>query len=399
MASNSWQRNLAASFVAELLAMAAFTFVDPLIPLYIQKVGNLSTTEAAFWAGIAASGLGVAMFFVSPFWGILADRFGRKLMVLRAMFGGAIVLSLMGVAPNVYTVVILRWFQGLLTGSVAATTALVSSVAPAERRSFAIGIIMLAVFSGQSIGPLVGGFVADRIGYQFTFHMSGVFLLLGGIIMATLVNENFQKPAQSKTFSLRDMFRLSLSSKMLPLLTIMCLMSIGQALVAPITSLRVKELTASQAATVTGIIASFGGILAAISSIASGRLGDRISPPKIMAFSCFGIALFFLPPVWAETVGLFATSLILTGLVRGGLATSTNAMIGSSVAIEQQGIAYGLGQSASSLGGGVGPIIGGSLAGAMGLKPIFGIGAGVLTLSGILTLRWLKKQPAAGERR
>ncbi len=108
--------------------MAAFTFVDPLLPLYIQQVGGLTIKATAFWAEVAASGLGIAMFFISPLWGLLADRFGRKAMVLRAMFGGAVVLSLMSMAPNIYLIVVLRWMQGLVTGSVAAMTALASSI-------------------------------------------------------------------------------------------------------------------------------------------------------------------------------------------------------------------------------------------------------------------------------
>ncbi len=130
MAFSSWQKNLAANFAAELLAMAAFTFIDPLLPLYIQQVGRLTIKETAFWAELAASGLGVAMFVISPVWGLLADRFGRKPMVLRAMFGGAAVLSLMSMAPNIYLIVLLRCIQGLVTGSVAAMTALASGIVP-----------------------------------------------------------------------------------------------------------------------------------------------------------------------------------------------------------------------------------------------------------------------------
>ncbi|MEK7354707.1 MAG: MFS transporter [Chloroflexota bacterium] len=393
MTGTAWQRNLAVGFVSELLAMTAFTFVDPLIPLYIQKVGDLSVQQAAFWAGIAASGLGIAMFFISPVWGILADRFGRKPMVLRAMFGGAIVLTLMAFAPSVWAVVILRWFQGLLTGSVAAITALAASIVPRDRVSFAMGITMLAVFSGQSLGPIIGGFVADHYGYQVTFYLSGGFLLLGGMIVLLLLKEDFQKPLQSKIHPFRSMLSLSMSRQMLPLLAIMCLVSVGQSMVNPIISLRVKEINAlGRAATTSGLIFSLTGLMAAISSLIGGRLGERISLPKIMVFCIFGIGLLYLPLMWAATIAVFAVFMILTGLLRGGQATSTNSMVGSSVTKEEQGIAYGLGQSASSLGGGLGPLIGGGLAAAIGLQPIFAISAGIFIMSGFLTLRLLGRR-------
>jgi len=390
LTGTTWQRNLAVGFVSELLAMTAFTFVDPLIPLYIQKVGDLSIQQAAFWAGIAASGLGIAMFFISPVWGILADRYGRKPMVLRAMFGGAVVLTLMAFAPNVWVIVILRWFQGLLTGSVAAITALASSIAPRDRVSFAMGITMLAVFSGGSLGPIIGGFVADHYGYQTTFYLSGGFLLVGGMIVLFMLKEDFQRPIQSKINPFRGMVNLSMSKQMLPLLAIMCLVSVGQSMVNPIISLRVKEINAlGKAATTSGLIFSLTGVMAAISSLIGGRLGQRISLPKIMAFCIFVIGLLYLPMMWAGTIGLFAVFIILTGLLRGGQATSTNSLVGQSVTKEEQGIAYGLGQSASSLGGGMGPLIGGALAGALGLSPIFAISAGIFIISGFLTMRLL----------
>ena len=392
MTGTTWQRNLAVGFVSELLAMTAFTFVDPLIPLYIQKTGGLNTQEAAFWAGIAASGLGITMFFISPVWGMLADRFGRKPMVLRSMFGGAVVLTLMAFAPNVWAIIILRWFQGLLTGSVAAITALASGIAPRERMSFAMGVVMLAVFSGQSIGPIIGGFVADKFGYQVTFYMSGAFLLLGGTIVLLFLKEGFQRPTHSTTNSLRGMLRLSMSRQMLPLLAIMCFISIGQAMVNPIISLRVKEIiVAGKAATTSGLIFSLMGMMAAVSSLVFGRLGQRISLPRIMAFCVFGIGLLYLPLMWAVKIGVFAVFLILTGLLRGGQATSTNSLVGASVTREEQGIAYGLAQSANALGGGVGPLIGGALATAVGLQPIFAISAGIFILSGFLTLRLLPR--------
>ncbi len=399
MVSASWQKNLAANFAAELLAMAAFTFVDPLLPLYIQQVGSLTTKEAAFWSGMAASGLGIAMFFISPLWGLLADRFGRKSMVLRAMFGGAVILSLMSLAPNIYVIIVLRWLQGLVTGSVAAMTALASSIVPRNRMSLAMGVIMLAVFSGQTLGPLLGGFIADHLGYRATFYASAGFLILAGLTVLVLVKEHFERPPQSQSSSPRSMLHLAMSREMRPLLVVICLLSIGRSTVAPIISLRVKELvTHGDAATAAGLTFSLIGIAAAVSSLVSGRLGEHVSLKKILAFSSIIIGLLYLPPIWAGSVGLLAVFLALTGLLWGGLTTSSNTLVGLSVAQGQQGIAYGLSQSASALGMGIGPLLGGSLAAAAGLRPIFALAAGLYLIVGLLTIYWLfRHQPEKRE--
>lgn len=370
--------------------MAAFSFVDPLLPLYIQQVGGFTTKEAAFWSGTAASGMAVAMFLISPLWGLLADRFGRKAMVLRAMFGGAVILSLMSLAPNIYLIIVLRWLQGLVTGSVAAMMALASSLVPRNRMSFAMGVIMLAVFSGFGLGPLLGGLIADNLGYHATFYASGGFLLLAGLAVLILVKERFERPARGQTTSLRSMLRLAISRQMAPLLIVMCLLNMGQSTVMPIISLRVRELLPyGDAATAAGLTFSLIGLAAAISSLVSGRLGQRVNLKTILVFSSIAVGILYLPPIWAGSVGLLACFLALTGLLRGGLVTSSNAMVGLSVPEDQQGTAYGLSQSASSLGGALGPLIGGGLAKVVGLRPIFALATGLYIAAGLFAARWL----------
>jgi MFS transporter, DHA1 family, multidrug resistance protein len=396
LASSNWKRSLAVSFVGELLTMIAFNSLGPIMPLYIQRVGNLTVEKAAFWTGVSAGGQGILMFLISPIWGLIADRFGRKPMVLRAMFGGAIILSLVGFAPNLYVLMALLWLQGLILGTVPAMTALIGSIVPRERMSFAMGIIMLAIFSGQTLGPVCGGYIADHLGYHATFYMAGFFLFAASTSVLVLLREDFHKPPQEKTNSIRSMFRLAASNQMLPVLTILCSLSIAQSMANPMIPLRVSQInTIGNTPTVSGVILSLMGLTAAVSSLVFGQIGIRISLPKIMAFCCFIIGLLYFPLSWSGTIVMLATFLILTGLFQGGIATSTNSIVGLSVTQEQQGIAFGLSQSANSLGGGLGPIIGGSLAAVAGLQPIFSVAAGVFMISGFLTTRLLFKRSTA----
>ncbi len=124
----SWRRNLYVISIAEFVVIAGFGFVTPFMPLFIQKLGNFTNQEAAFWAGIATGSSGIAMFLSAPGWGIVADRWGRKPMVLRAQFGLAAVLTLAGLSPNVYYLIGLRFVQGVLGGTVPAASALVSAI-------------------------------------------------------------------------------------------------------------------------------------------------------------------------------------------------------------------------------------------------------------------------------
>jgi DHA1 family multidrug resistance protein-like MFS transporter len=390
LSPQSWQKNLAILFVAELLAMMAFSFVDPLVPLYIQKLGGFTTKQAAFWVGVAGSGMGVVMFIISPVWGMVADRVGRKLMLLRAMFGGALVLCLIGLAGSAHLVIGLRWMQGLLTGSVAASAALCATVAPRSRIPFAIGMIMVAVFVGGSLGPFLGGFVADHLGYKVTFFIAAALLLIGGLAVLVLIDEHFVRPPPGQGSSLRATFRLAVSPQMLPLLITLSMLNFGPSLVGPMTTLQIKDLNpAGQAATASGLTFSLMGLAAAVSSLVFGRLAERFRLQSILVFCCLAAGLLYLPPMWAGSITALAVFLALGGLFRGGISTSSNSIVGLSVPQGQEGIAYGLAQSAGAFGGGMGPLVGGMLVGAMGFRPVFGFAAAAYVGVGLFAGLWL----------
>jgi MFS family permease len=155
-------------------------------------------------------------------------------------------------------------------------------------------------------------------------------------------------------------------------------------MITPIISLFIRELDpGGMAATASGLAFCFMGVVAAISAIITGRLGGHITLKRILVISCLGTGLLYLPPMWAQTVTQLVIFIALTGLFKGGLMTSSNALIGLSVPRSQQGIAYGVAQSANALGNGLGPLIGGSLAPLIGLRSVFGVTGGLFMLIGV----------------
>ena len=379
--------------VAQLLVMVGFSFVFPFMPLFIEKLGHFTNQQAAFWAGIAEGASGVGMFIFSPLWGILADRSGRKPMVLRAMFGAAIVVTLIGISPNVPFLITMRFIQGALTGTIAAASALISSITPRDKMPLAMGLLMTTVYVGNSVGPLIGGMSADRFGYEATFFLTGGFLLAGGLIVLLLVDEKFERPDHKKGTPLQSIFHLAGSRQILPLLIIQFSLQAGPNMVAPILSLLMQQLNPSgEAATSTGIALGLASVIAAITATVAGRLASHISLKTILIYSCLGTCLIYLPPIFATTVPQLTTYVALRGLVNGGIMTSSYAILSLSVPADQQGIAFGVGQSANALGNGVGPIIGGSLGSSLGLKPVFAFTAGMYLLAGLLVIKVLPKR-------
>ena len=390
MPSEAWKRNLYTIFIAELIVIMGFSFVVPFLPLYIQEIGNLTTKEAAFWAGIAGSSASLAMFISSPIWGILADRWGRKPMVLRAMFGGGIVIAATGLVPNIYGIIALRFLQGLLSGTVAAASALVASTTPREKLPYAMGLLMVAVFGGNTFGPLLGGILADRFGYQATFFITGGMLFTGGLIVTFFVSEKFSPSTGERSASISGMMKLVRSKEMLPILGVSFALAAGPAIVSPIISLLIKEMSpGTKAATASGTAFFLMGLVATISSFVAGRIAQRVDLKKVLIVSCLGTGILYLPPMLAANVTQLLILVGMVALLKGGIMSTANTLVGLVAPPNQQGIAYGVNQSASSLGGAIGPLLGGALAPVIGLKPVFGATAGVYVVIGLLVARLL----------
>ena len=162
-------------------------------------------------------------------------------------------------------------------------------------------------------------------------------------------------------------------------------------MVSPIVPLLIKAFSVEgRPAMNSGLTFALMGLMAGISAYFAGRLARTISLKKILLFSCIGTGLLYLPPLSAGSVVQLAIFMGVTGLLTGGIITASSSLVSLSVPINQQGIAYGLSQSANSLGSGLGPLIGGSLAPIIGLKPVFAATSGLFVLVGILIMRLMR---------
>lgn len=395
MDPNPWRRNLYIIFAVEFLVLMSFSFAGPFMPMLIKSMGQFTERQAAFWTGIASAVSGLGMFITAPIWGIIADRWGRKLMVLRAMFGIAAVAALTALAPNVYWLVILRGVTGLFSGSIAAASALVASSTPREKIPFAMGILMVASYGGNVFGPLIGGVMADWMGYSNVFYVIGAVYFLGGLGILFLVKESFTPVPKDQLPDFRKLWKLARSREIAPLLIVLCILSIGPSMLGPVVPLFIQQLIANSpnstlsAASAAGLAMSLMGGVAVVSSLVAGNLGNRISMKNMLILACIGTGVLYLPPVFATSVFWFIVLMALRGLFNGGVMVPSNSLVSLSVSRVEQGMAYGLQSSANALGGGLGPLFGGALAAIFGLKIVFPIAAGLYIVAGFTVWKLL----------
>jgi DHA1 family multidrug resistance protein-like MFS transporter len=393
----SWKRNLYALWIAQTLVLTAFSFRDAFFPFYMEELGGLTNDQAAVWSGISMAGGALVMVIAAPIWGTVADRRGRKPMVLRSMWAAMITAFLMAFAMAPWQMVALRMIEGAFTGTVAACAALVASTAPKERMGYALGMIQTAVFVGASIGPFIGGVLADVIGYRATFITSAALFALGGVIVLLLVREHFvpvDRGSERGFAAIKAARSWLFTSTLIAMTSVLVLMRFTQMGSRPILPLYIEELggySDARAASLSGLSFGLMGLTSAISAMLLGRRGDRVGHQKILVACLIGVLVFYLPLAAVTSAWQIIALQGLFGFAIGGLLPSTNAIIVSSTPPERRGAIFGFTTSAGSLGAFAGPLIGAGLAATFGFRYAFAFLALILTIT-VACILWLYVQ-------
>ena len=395
----NWRRNLYAIWLAQLLAIIAFSLRAPFLPFFLGDLGLKTTEEQALWSGmINAFGAGT-MAITAPIWGVMADRYGRKPMLMRAQFAAFVTIGLMGFATAPWHLLALRMVEGAFTGTVTAATALVATSTPKARLGFGLGLIQTAVFSGSAFGPLVGGLLADGIGYRQTFFIASLMMLAGGLVTLFLVHENFTpQPKGARGQGAGTNWKLLLTPVLLGLTLTMVGVRFASSAVQPIMPLFVEELAGhltSASSSLAGVTLGVLGVTSAISSIYLGRQGDKRGHRTILIGCLLGSGLVYLPMALVQHPWQLIALQAVFGIFAGGTIPAANAMIANVTSPERRGAVFGLMASATSVGGFIGPLAGAGLAAGIGFRATFVV-CGMIMLSTVLVLLWTERKQRGG---
>lgn len=391
-----WKRNLYLTWFAQLLSILGFNFCVPFLPFFVMELGVTDERSVTVWASMLTAAPSILLIVFSPIWGYVADKYGRKPMVSRSMLAGAVAIFLMSKSTSVEQLLLLRLIQGMFTGTIAASMAMVSGMVPQERLGSSLGLMQTAVFCGTSFGPLLGGLAADALGLRTSFLVASGMLLTGVAIIVFFVQENFVRTAGEAKMrtSVFSNLRFMLNSKVLLAMsfTLFATQFSIKALV-PIAPLLVKQLSGNGTAlsTLSGLSISLTGMTAAISAAYLGKMGDKKGHGKVLLACAVGTSALFLAHIPADSVLYFLVVRALVGFTLGGILPAANSTIGSLVANEQRGRVYGVSSSASYLGNLLGPTLGGLSASYFGLRSVFVL-VSVLFIAVVLIVRYTVRQ-------
>ncbi len=385
-----WRRNLYILVSVQILSTAGFSLVFPFLPLYVKELGVATTGSIEFWSGLVFSSQALTMMFTAPIWGTIADRYGRKPMLIRASLGGAILVGAMGFAQNAEQLVVLRTIQGLVSGVIAASNALVAASTPPEKSGEALGLMQTGTWIGIAIGPLVGGVLGDAFGFRESFWITGVMLGLAAMAVIAWVKEDFT-PQESKDRPgfLSSYRALIHAPDMAGLYSSTFLFSLARSVTLPIAALFVLELMGPTAAvaTVTGMLMGFKAIVGSGSAVWLGKLGDRLGHPRVLLFGALLGVLLYIPQPFVTDAWQLVVLQALTGLVQGAMVPAIGALMNLRTPSGAKGAAYGLDNSVNAGGRMIAPMLGAAVAVWFGLRGVFALAGLVYVGSALVAWR------------
>jgi DHA1 family multidrug resistance protein-like MFS transporter len=376
----SWQGTLYIMCFAQMVSMIGFSSIFPFLPLYVQSLGTVSSLSVDLCTGLVFSGQAFSMMIASPIWGALADRWGRKPMVERAMFGGAVIIALMAFARSAEELVALRMVQGLITGVMGATNALVAATVPRGRAGYAMGLMQVAMGVGLGLGPVLGGIVADAYGYQAAFYITAALLAVAGLVVWIGVEEHFvaRESAGRASLQLFSAWRRIMSSQNVLLAFILRFINqMGRIIFIPILPLFVLSLidVPDKINSFTGIVIGASSAATAIFSIYLGRLGDRSGYRRIVIIGLLVTAFLFLLQA-VVTAGWQLLGLqVLYGVALGGIVPGISALLAVFSRQGDEGAVYGLDNAINSGARMIGPLLGVGISAWLGVRMVFGTAA------------------------
>ena len=393
----NWKRNLTVVWLGCFLTGAAFSLVMPFLPLYVEQLGVTGHSELNMWSGLVFSITFLFSAVASPLWGGLADRKGRKIMLLRSALGMGIVMLLMGLAQNIWQFLVLRALLGLLGGFIPNANALIATQIPRHKSGWALGTLSTGGVSGALLGPLAGGFLADNYGLRPVFFMTAAVLFICFMLTLFFIRENFTPVSKKEMLHVKEVFgSLKNRELVLSLFVTTLIIQVATGSIAPILTLYVRDLAGniSNIAFISGMIASFPGVAALMCAPRLGKLGDRIGPEKILIVALIVSVLLLIPMSFVQTPLQLGILRFLLGAADGALLPAVQTLLVYNSSNQIAGRIFSYNQSFRDIGNVTGPLIGAAVSANYGFRAVFCVTALVVLINAVYTGLSLRRSPA-----
>jgi MFS family permease len=368
-----WRRNLVVCLLGSFSTILAMTLMLPFLPIYVEQLGVSGHAAIVQWSGVAYGATFLSAGLVAPLWGHIGDRYGRKIMLVRASLGMAITMSLIGLSANIWQLVGLRLLAGVAGGYSSGAMILIAVQTPRERSAWALGVLSSGFMAGNLLGPLVGGSLPPLIGIRATFWCAGALIFVAFLATVFLVREAPPKAHAAKARPKGGWSQIPRKNVVVAMLATGLLLAFANMSIEPIITVYVSALVddPKRVTFVAGLVMSAAALGSILSASQLGKLADRIGHSTVIILALVVAALLLIPQAFVTAGWQLIGLRFLMGLALGGLLPCVSAVVRHNVPDHFVGAVLGYSISAQFAGQVAGPLIGGFIGGHIGMRAVF----------------------------
>lgn len=404
---NNWHLLLVLFVLAGIVESQAFGHLGAFTPLFLQEL-RVPPAQVPSWTGIMSALAFVLGLPLLPFWGVWADRFGRKLIIVRSAYVEGVVFTVAALSPNVWVLALARLLSGFVLGNTGVMLALLADVTPRRRLGLAVGIASAGFPLGAAIGPYFGGLIAQGPGIRALLLVDAGLSALVGVVLTLLVREEPRVVAAGASAMrlLRAAVRDVLASpSVVRLFNVYFMAMFGISLASPFMPILIQRLYQGPEALVAGVIGAtltLAGIAMAVTTPIWGRLGDLVGRQRVLPVCLFALFAGLAAASLAPTLFALQATVLGVGLFQGAVGTTIIALLALLAPEERRAPILNFALLPSQLSWFLAPITGAGLVALAGQIPAlsgmvvrvpFAAGALAMALATLVALRlaaWLR---------
>lgn len=395
----SWKRTMWILWFGVLFCSSSYTMSVPFLPLFLFDLG-VPDSSVNLWAGIVHSSAFLVGAVMAPLWGLLADKYGKRRMVIRAGLSLAVIYALIAFVQTPWQLVGVRMLHGFVGGFVPASMSIVASVAPKEKLGWSLGVMQAGTMTGGILGPLFGGLLAEAFGLRRSFVAAAIIILAATVAVIVWVREGKAEArahelaaAAGKKRAEPVTYRMAFRNRaLMSMLLILVLFQLSMNMIQPLLTLHIAKLQGGLQGAVlsAGFVLSLIGIAGILASPVWGRLGERKGYYRILVTCLLSAGLVISMQYFVQDLWLFAIVQFVFGLFMAGIGPIVNTLVVQNTDEQFRGRSFGLTASANQFGAMLGPLIGGLLGLAVGIHWIFVATGTMMAATGVSI--WLKQR-------
>jgi MFS transporter, DHA1 family, multidrug resistance protein len=365
-------------------------------PLYLRELHVPASQVPAWIAGMSSLGWILAL-PLAPFWGVFADRYSRKLVIVRSAALEAVIFAGWALSTSPWMALAFRSLNGFILGNTGVMLAVQASTTPKQRLALAVGIVGAGSPAGRAVGPILGALLVHLVDVKGMLLFDAALSALMAVLLTVVMREaDHTRPADLRVVSLLRGAVVEIASKPLVwrLFLATAITQIGLWTILPYAPIYIARLAPGDTVTAVGIVLSAVGLGQAFSSPLWGLVMQRFGHVPVLSLTSVGASLALAIVGFSHNIELFAAGLFVNGVFAAAMITASMAVMAATVSPERRGAVLGQILFPFYIGGVIGPLIGAAAFGA-GQPVVFGVAA-VLSLAPLVVLLTMPRERKVG---